>query len=193
MEIVFVSENENKITEAREILLPLGFQPIFCGVTCRETGLTFTENAVLKARAAVGSVKDVPIMADDSGICVDALNGMPGVLSSRWSQDGRNIDLLLWQMRDVPDVHRTAHFVCSIACVMPNTEVRTVSSVWHGRILHVPDGTGGFGYDPVFLPDGYSVSAAGLGSDLKNRISHRYKALRLMSSLLKRTYSSCHA
>ena len=144
-----------------------------------ETGATFEENALTKARdgfAATG----IPCVADDSGVSVDALNGMPGVLSARWAgghgDDAANLSLLLGQIQDVPDERRGAAFVSCCALVSSSGSV-VVRGEWPGTIAREPRGTGGFGYDPIFIPAGGSVSAAELTPEQKDAASHRGRAL----------------
>src|SRR5262249_51589395 len=126
-----------------------------------ETGATFEENAVAKARDAVAAT-GLPAVADDSGIAVDALNGMPGVLSARWGgkakDDAVNLRLLLEQMDDVPDERRGAAFVCAAALVLPDGTETIVRGEWRGTIVREPRGTNGFGYDPIFVPEGYELT-----------------------------------
>jgi XTP/dITP diphosphohydrolase len=148
---------------------------------------TFAGNALLKARAGVAS-SGLPTLADDSGLCVDALNGMPGVLSARWSgpppsskqgQDERNNELLLAQLTDVPDERRTAHFTCAVALVLPDGTVRVVEGRMDGRVVREARGSGGFGYDVLFEADDRpGATTAELDSADKDEISHRGKALR---------------
>ncbi|PRY51234.1 XTP/dITP diphosphohydrolase [Geodermatophilus tzadiensis] len=144
-----------------------------------ETGATFAENALLKAREAV-RYTGLPAVADDSGITVDALNGMPGVLSARWSgrhgDDPANTALLLGQLADVPDERRGAAFVCAAALVTPDGSEHVVERQWRGRVVREPRGGNGFGYDPVFLPDGLDLTAAELAPQEKDARSHRGQA-----------------
>src|SRR5882672_3262754 len=130
-----------------------------------ETGLTFVDNALLKAREGVGHT-GLPTVADDSGIIVDALNGMPGVFSARWAgghgDDLANLNLLLAQISDVPDELRGAAFVCAAVLVLPDGREFTVERDAHGRLLRAPRGTGGFGYDTIFVPDGETRTSAEL-------------------------------
>jgi XTP/dITP diphosphohydrolase len=149
---------------------------------------TFEGNALLKARAGLEAT-GLPTVADDSGLCVDALNGMPGVLSARWSgppkDDDRNNRLLLDQLADVPDARRRAHFVCAVAfCAAPGEEL-VVRGEMHGRIVHEVRGEGGFGYDVVFEADDRpGVTTAELPVPEKDAISHRGKALRQLAPLV---------
>ncbi|MGY1693777.1 MULTISPECIES: RdgB/HAM1 family non-canonical purine NTP pyrophosphatase [unclassified Geodermatophilus] len=144
-----------------------------------ETGATFAENALLKAREAVHHT-GLPAVADDSGIAVDALNGMPGVLSARWSgrhgDDAANTALLLAQLADVPDERRGAAFVCAAALVTPDGAESVLERQWRGRVVREPRGTNGFGYDPVFRPDGLEVTSAELEPAEKDARSHRGQA-----------------
>jgi XTP/dITP diphosphohydrolase len=150
---------------------------------------TFEGNALLKARAGLQAT-GLPSLADDSGICVDALNGMPGVLSARWSgppkSDERNNELLLAQINDVPDERRTAHFHCAVAFCHPGGE-EFASGVMPGRVLRAPRGEGGFGYDPLFEADDRpGLSTAELSREDKDAISHRGWALRRIAPIVGR-------
>ena len=152
-----------------------------------ETGATFEENALAKARDAF-QASGVPAVADDSGIAVDALNGMPGVLSARWAgshgDDRANLRLLLAQLGDVPDDRRGAAFVSACALVSETGET-VVRGEWTGTVAREPRGEGGFGYDPVFLPDGDGRSAAELSAAEKDAASHRGRALALLLPALR--------
>jgi XTP/dITP diphosphohydrolase len=154
-----------------------------------ETGLTFGENALIKARAGV-SRTGLPTVADDSGLAVDALNGMPGVFSARWSgrhgDDQANLDLVLGQIGDVPDQHRGGAFVCAAALVLPNGREHLVEGRQPGKILRARRGEGGFGYDPIFLGDGQTRTNAELSPSEKDAISHRGKAFRELSKVIAR-------
>jgi XTP/dITP diphosphohydrolase len=148
-----------------------------------ETAATFEGNALAKARDAVAAT-GLPAIADDSGIAVDALNGMPGVLSARWAglarDDAANLRLLLEQLADVPDERRGGAFVCAAALVTPGGEETVVRGEWPGTIVRAPRGANGFGYDPIFVPEGHDVTSAELPSPEKDRLSHRGRALRLL-------------
>lgn len=186
MRVVLASRNAKKLAELRRILAPqipdievLGLDDVETFDEPAETEPTFESNALIKARACL-EFTGLPSLADDSGLCVDALNGMPGVLSARWSGDGdqANNDLLLSQIGDVPDARRNAQFRCAVAlCVPGGTEIIEHGEMT-GRILREPQGNGGFGYDPLFAADGYDVSTAELTPEEKDLISHRGKALR---------------
>lgn len=152
-----------------------------------ETGATFEENALAKARDAYVAT-GIPAVADDSGLAVDALNGMPGVLSARWSgahgNDAANLELLLGQLRDVPDERRGAAFVSACALVSDAQET-VVRGEWAGAIARAPRGAGGFGYDPIFVPAGSELSAAELTPAQKDAASHRGRALALLVPALR--------
>ena len=152
-----------------------------------ETGLTFGENALIKAREGAKRT-GLPTVADDSGLAVDALNGMPGVFSARWSgkhgDDQANLDLVLAQISDVPDEHRGGAFVCAAALVLPNGREHLVEGKQRGTILRTRRGEGGFGYDPIFLGDGQTRTNAELSPAEKDAISHRGKAFRAMAKIV---------
>ncbi|SJM57195.1 RdgB/HAM1 family non-canonical purine NTP pyrophosphatase [Gulosibacter sp. 10] len=180
--VVLASKNEHKLVELRRILEPAlpGIRlEGYDGPAPAETGLSFAENALIKARAAARAT-GLPAIADDSGISVEALGGMPGIFSARWSGPGRsdaeNVDLLLWQLGDVPDYARAARFVAAAALVVPGRFEDAVTGEWHGTILRERRGEGGFGYDPIFLPDGSDRSAAELAPAEKDATSHRRRA-----------------
>lgn len=184
--IVLATRNAHKVGELRAILGELGVAVDLVGVDeypdvpdVAETELTFAGNALLKA-VAVAEATGLPAIADDSGICVDALNGMPGIFSARWAgthgDDKANLDLLLAQVSDVPDGHRGAQFVCAAALAEPGGRRVVEEGRIAGVLLRERRGEGGFGYDPVFLPDGFTVSTAQLSAVEKNRISHRRRA-----------------
>lgn len=158
-----------------------------------EVGLTFGENALIKARAGVERT-GLPTVADDSGLAVDALNGMPGVFSARWSgvhgDDSTNLDLVLAQIADVPEEHRGAAFVCAAALVLPNGREHLVEARQTGRLLRQRRGEGGFGYDPIFLGEGQDRTNAELTADEKDAISHRGKALRELSKVIAKELRS---
>lgn len=153
-----------------------------------ETGATFEENAHAKALDAVKAT-GLPTVADDSGLEVYALNGMPGVLSARWAgshgDDSANLNLVLNQLGDVPDERRGGAFVCALALVVPGKDDVVVRGVWPGRIIREARGTNGFGYDPIFVPEGGTRTSAELEPAEKDRISHRSRALELMLPHLK--------
>ena len=154
-----------------------------------ETGATFEENALLKARAIAGHV-GLPAVADDSGLCVDALSGMPGVLSARWAgghgADWANLELVLAQVADVPDSRLGARFVCAAALAVPGPGARewVVTGQVEGRLVRAPRGSGGFGYDPIFLPDGFDQTTAEMTAEAKDAISHRGRAFRALTPFI---------
>ena len=152
-----------------------------------ETGATFEENALLKARA-IAEFTGLPAVADDSGLCVDALNGMPGVLSARWSgrhgDDDANLRLVLAQVSDVPDDRRGAQFECAAALVMPSGKEYVSEGSVEGRLIREPRGSNGFGYDPIFVPDGYRLTTAEMDPAAKDAISHRGRALRGLAPVI---------
>jgi XTP/dITP diphosphohydrolase len=185
---VLATRNRKKLTELRRITeasVPgvevLGLDDVDPYDEPAETEPTFAGNALIKARAAVVAT-GLPALADDSGLCVDALNGMPGVLSARWSgrakDDEANNPLLLAQVADVPDSRRGASFFCAMALVLPDRTETVETGELRGRLLRAPQGEGGFGYDPLFVADGRDVSNAELAPADKDAISHRGRALR---------------
>jgi XTP/dITP diphosphohydrolase len=193
-QVLLATRNAGKLEELRRILAPvadrievLGLGDVADYPEPVETESTFEGNALLKARAAVAAT-GLPALADDSGICVDALNGMPGVLSARWSgnpkDDEGNNRLLLAQLSDVPAARRGAEFRCAMAFCQPAGTEHVEVGVMRGRVLREPRGAGGFGYDPLFAADGFDVSTAELSPDDKDAISHRGKALRAIAPLV---------
>jgi XTP/dITP diphosphohydrolase len=149
----------------------------------KETGVTFAENALLKAHS-LAQVTGLPAVADDSGLCVDVLGGAPGIFSARWSgrhgDDRANLDLLLAQLADVDAPHRTAHFACAAALALPDGTERVVEGILEGTLRHAPVGDGGFGYDPILQPLGETRTCAQLTPEEKNAISHRGRAFRVL-------------
>ena len=191
------SRNRKKLAELRRVLDAAGVSLTLLSLDdvaafdeAPETGATFEDNALAKARDAF-TATGLPSVADDSGLEVDALNGMPGVLSARWSgvhgDDAANTALLLSQVRDVPDARRGAAFVSACALVHgPGDQDSTVvRGVWPGRIARGPRGDGGFGYDPVFLPEGSTRTAAQLSAAEKDAASHRGRALAALLPALR--------
>ena len=158
-----------------------------------ETGLTFAENALLKAREGVKHT-GLPTVADDSGLAVDAMAGMPGVFSARWAgrhgDDEANLRLLLGQLADVDDAHRSAAFVCAAALVLPDGAEHVVQHRQDGTLVREPRGSGGFGYDPIFVGEGQSRTNAELTPQEKDAISHRGKAFRTLAALVARDLPS---
>lgn len=194
MRIVLATNNAGKLREFRELLGPLGFEvePLaqFTRESAKETGLTFIENAILKARHA-SQAANLPAIADDSGIEVDALRGEPGIYSARYAgedaSDQANLEKLLREMADVPPARRTARYQCALAFMRWPTDPSPLicQAGWEGRVISTPRGTGGFGYDPIFELPELGMTAAELNADEKNRISHRGKALRELVARLR--------
>jgi XTP/dITP diphosphohydrolase len=194
--VLLASRNAKKLGELQRILAPalpdievVGLDDVPAYDEVQETGATFAANALIKAREGFAHT-GLPTVADDSGLTVDALNGMPGVLSARWSgghgDDEANLRLLLAQLSDTPDERLGAAFRCSVAYVDGVAEY-VVDGQMDGRLIREPRGTNGFGYDPIFVPDGLEVTSAELDSARKDEISHRGKALRaLVPYLLER-------
>jgi XTP/dITP diphosphohydrolase len=186
--VVLASRNAKKLAELRRVLAPLvpdievlGLDDVAPFDEPAETEPTFEGNALIKAHACFAAT-ELPSLADDSGICVDALNGMPGALSARWSGAGdvANNALLLNQLADVPDERRGAAFVAAVAFVWSGGEIVETGRM-PGRILRAERGEGGFGYDPLFAADGNNVSNAELNPEQKDAISHRGQALRALA------------
>ena len=192
--IVLASSNPGKLREFNALFADSGCEVVTqasLGIDdVEETGLTFVENALLKARHAA-QVSGLPALADDSGLCVEALNGAPGLYSARYAGghgDGAANNAKLLQTLDgmPPDQHR-AFFMCALVLLRHAADPTPliVEGRWHGRVLEAPRGPGGFGYDPLFLPDGQTQSAAELDPSLKNRLSHRGQAMAKLQSRLK--------
>lgn len=202
--LVLATANSAKLAELARILAATGMQVELASLAdfpdapeVRETGATFAENALLKARATAQFTR-LPTVADDSGLCVDALNGMPGVLSARWSgrhgDDEANLRLVLAQLADVPAERRGARFSCAAALVLPDGREHVAEDDVVGSLTRQPRGENGFGYDPIFLPAAAELAAAGLAErgmttaqmppDDKDKISHRGKALRSLAPVI---------
>ncbi len=188
--VVLATANPGKVVELHRILAPYGLE--LRGIDGAyepgpETGATFEDNALAKAREAVRHT-GLPAVADDSGLAVDALNGMPGVLSARWAgrhgDDLANLELLLGQVRDVPDERRGAAFVCAAAYALPDGREGVVRGELRGALTRAPRGDGGFGYDPLLVPDGGSRTTAELAPADKDAISHRGQAFRALAPVL---------
>ena len=193
--VVLATRNAGKVAELRRILADVpGLDVELVGVDeipgvpeVEETGETFADNALLKARE-VCTATGLVAVADDSGLCVDALGGAPGVRSARWagepSDDQRNLELVLAQVADVRDNLLQANFTCAAAVVTPAGVEHVVEGQVHGRLVRVPRGEGGFGYDPIFVPDGETRTSAELPPAEKDTISHRGKAFRALAAAL---------
>jgi XTP/dITP diphosphohydrolase len=199
--VVLATRNGHKVRELQTILadliaeldleiVGLGEFPDLADVI--ETGVTFAENAKLKAVAAAEAT-GLPALADDSGLAVDVLGGAPGVFSGRWAgthgQDRANLELLLGQLYDVPDEHRAAAFVCAAVLALPDGTVVVREGRMPGRLARVPRGEHGFGYDPILVVDGDSRTSAELTFEEKNAISHRGKAFRALSADLREIFA----
>ena len=195
--IVLASNNKGKVREINQILTELDIsvlpQSEFNVDEAEETGLTFVENAILKARNAAEQ-SGLPAIADDSGIEVDALNGEPGIYSARYAgvgaSDEDNLQKLLGALQDVPDEKRTARFQCLMVYMRHANDPTPLicQGVWEGIITHEPQGENGFGYDPVFYVPDHNCTSAQLSAEVKNALSHRGQALRLLVEQLGRTH-----
>lgn len=186
--VLLATRNQGKVAELSRILAPFGL--VLEGASYDpgpETGASFAQNALAKAREGV-AVSGLPSVADDSGLTVDALNGMPGILSARWAgahgDDLANLQLVLDQLADVPVARRGAAFVCAAAYALPDGRAEVALGELRGALLFSPRGTNGFGYDPIFVPVGFSVTSAELSPEDKDAISHRGQAFRALAPLL---------
>jgi XTP/dITP diphosphohydrolase len=195
VKVVLATRNRAKLEELRRILTPLlpvevlGLDDVPAYDEVPESGATFEENALIKAREAARRT-GLPAVADDSGLAVDALNGMPGVLSARWAgsaaSDEANLRLVLEQVGDVPDDRRGAAFVCAAVLVTPAGAEEVVRGEMAGTLLRAPRGTNGFGYDPVFVPTGHTRTTAEMSPAEKDAISHRGQAFRALAPRIAR-------
>jgi len=190
--LVLASGNAGKIREIQALLpdYPIFAQSAFDIIEAEETGLSFVENAIIKARNAAHHC-GLPAIADDSGLVVDALQGQPGVLSARYAgpgvNDQDNLQKVLQALEGVPDAERTARFVCVMVFMQHAEDPLPViaQGVWEGRILHQPNGENGFGYDPIFWVPERDCAAAELSAEVKNALSHRGKALNMLTALMQ--------
>lgn len=192
--IVLASNNAGKVREFNQLLTGTDFEVLpqseFGVIEAEETGLSFVENAILKARNAAAHT-GLPAIADDSGLEVDALDGAPGIYSARYAGSGasdlQNLEKLLADIKDVPDAQRTARFQCLMVYMRhakdPTPQI--FQGTWEGRILHAPQGDNGFGYDPVFFVPTHNCSSAELEPDVKNSLSHRGQALKQLIEALR--------
>ena len=195
MKFIIATNNKKKLLELERILKPLGIDAITAreaGVELddvEETGTTFAENALIKSDAAFKKT-GLPSVADDSGLCVDALDGRPGIYSARYAGDNatdeEKISKLLTELEDVEDEKRTAHFACAICCILPDGSKIEVEGRCHGKIAFEPCGDGGFGYDPVFMYG--DKSYAQLSAEEKDAVSHRGQALRKLKAELEKYF-----
>lgn len=199
--LLLATRNQGKIVEFRRILDALAPGQIeLVGLDqfpdlhdVDETGSTFEENALLKARE-MSEATGLPAIADDSGLCVDALNGDPGIFSARWAgghgDDKANIEKVLGQLKDVPDEKRTAYFICVAALYLPNGQTQCEEGRFYGTILRSPVGVNGFGYDPIFQPEGLEISSAQMSAEEKDAMSHRGKSLRAIAPFVMKALNS---
>ena len=192
--VVLASRNRHKIIEMRRILMELGLDIDLAGTDefpqlpdVEETGTSFAANALLKARE-VCKFTGLPAIGDDSGLSVDALNGMPGIYSARWAgthgRDDDNLRLLIAQLDHVPANRRGAAFHCAVAVATPQGDERIVEGIVEGTLIGTPRGANGFGYDPIFVPTGYEITTAEMSDEDKDAISHRGRALRALAPVL---------
>ena len=195
VQLVLATRNAKKLAELDRLLAGAGLDVEILGSDAfgdlpeiEETGSTFAENSLIKARA-VSTHTGLIAIADDSGLCVDALDGQPGIYSARWAGEGAtdesNLDLVLEQIRDVEPAHRTAHFACAAALVLPSGEEYVVHGQVNGVLLTQRRGEGGFGYDPIFLPDGCDITTAEMTPEQKDAISHRGQAMRALVPVIQ--------
>jgi XTP/dITP diphosphohydrolase len=198
VKLLLATRNAGKLAELRRILVEelgpaagievVGLADVPEYPEAPETGATFAENALAKARDAVAAT-GLPAVADDSGLTVDALGGMPGVLSARWvgrhGDDQGNLELVLGQLADVPDERRGAAFVCAAALVTPDGTETVARGEWRGRVIREPRGTNGFGYDPIFVPGAEERTSAELSAAEKDAASHRGRAFRALLPALR--------
>lgn len=199
-QVVLATKNRHKLDELHRILMGAGLDVELLGIDAfpdlpdiPETESSFAGNALLKARE-IARIIGLPAIADDSGLCVDALNGMPGIFSARWAgrhgDDAANLALLLGQLSDVPDRRRTAAFHCAAAIALPDGTERVVEGTVEGVIIREPRGTNGFGYDPIFIPLGHKVTTAEMASEEKDAISHRGRALEALAPVVRELLES---
>ena len=187
--IIFATHNEHKLIEVRAILEPLGYKVLSAGdlnlPDVEETGETFKDNALLKAYEGYKHTS-LPVLAEDTGLCIRALNGEPGVYTKRYAEQHggfpKVFDVLAERMKDNPD--KSAYFNCTMALVIDETQAEVFEGIFEGDILPAPRGEKGFGYDPVFVPKGYDKTVAELSEDEKNTISHRALALKKVAEFL---------
>lgn len=195
VQLVLATRNAKKLAELDRLLVGAGLDVEILGSDAfgdlpeiEETGSTFAENSLIKARA-VSTHTGLIAIADDSGLCVDALDGQPGIYSARWAGQGAtdesNLALVLEQIRDIEPARRTAHFACAAALVLPSGEEYVVQGQVNGVLLTQRRGVGGFGYDPIFLPDGCDITTAEMTSEQKDAISHRGQAMRALVPVIQ--------
>jgi XTP/dITP diphosphohydrolase len=188
--IIFATHNEHKLVEVRAILEPLGYKVLSAGdlnlPDVEETGKTFKDNALLKAYEGYKHTS-LPVLAEDTGLCIRALDGEPGIYTKRYAEQHggfpKVFDVLAERMKDNPD--KSAYFNCTMALVVDETRAEVFEGIFEGDILSAPRGAKGFGYDPVFVPKGYDKTVAELSEEEKNTISHRALALKKVAEFLE--------
>lgn len=190
--IILASHNRGKIAEISQILKPFGFEVLSAAdmelPEVEETGATFAENALLKA-SAVAARLQIPCLADDSGLCVKALGGRPGVLSARYAPDrdfNKGMEKLLAEIAASGSSDRSAYFACVLVLAFPDGRYHSFEGRVNGQIATAPSGSKGFGYDPVFIPEGFDRTFGELNAEIKNSVSHRARALQKFTEYLKR-------
>ena len=200
--VVLATGNPGKLAELQALLAPMAMEVVpqsqFTRVAAEETGLSFVENAILKARHAARAA-GLPAIADDSGVEVDALHGTPGIYSARFAgagaSDQQNLDKLLHELRDIPAERRTARYRCALAYLRWDLDPSPLicQASWEGIIIDSPRGKGGFGYDPVFLLPSLNLTAAELPAERKNQLSHRGQALRALVENLRALHDAARS
>ncbi|NBJ68697.1 MULTISPECIES: XTP/dITP diphosphatase [Clostridia] len=192
--IIIATKNKGKAKEFKALFAAYGLEAISLNELdnipdIEETGTTFKENAALKAEQ-IASLLSLPVIADDSGLMIDALDGRPGVYSARYAgehkSDEANINKVLAELQSVPEEERTARFICVLAVAIPNSVTTYYTGYCHGKIAKAAVGNYGFGYDPIFIPDGYEQTMAQLTAGEKNVISHRWNAIKQLETNLKK-------
>ena len=195
--IIFATGNKDKMKEIRQILADLGMEIISMkeagvDIDIVEDGMSFEENAEIKARSVSRVLTDDIVLADDSGLEIDYLDKAPGIYSARFAGEDTSYDIknriFLDRLEGVPDEERTARFVCAVAAVFPDGTSETVRETIEGRIAHEPAGENGFGYDPIFYVPEYECTTAEMSEEQKNELSHRGKALRSMKRILEEKF-----
>lgn len=199
MKIILATGNKDKVNEIQQIVADFGWEVVSmkdAGVSCEivEDGQTFKENATIKAQTVYDAYgqNDAIVMADDSGLIIDALNGEPGIYSARYMGEDTPYSIknqnFIDRMKDVPDGRRDARFVCSIAAILPDGTVLNCEETFEGEIAHEIIGEHGFGFDPIFYVPEYKMTSAQMTEDMKNSMSHRGKAVRKMKQILQEYY-----
>ncbi|CDQ39406.1 MULTISPECIES: XTP/dITP diphosphatase [Virgibacillus] len=196
-QIIIATKNKGKATEFKEFFNAYDMAAVSLNEReelpdVEETGETFEQNAALKAET-IANILSQPVLADDSGLIIDALDGRPGVYSARYAgedkNDQANINKVLTELEGVPQKDRTARFICVLAVARPNTETQFYQGICNGHISIAPSGKNGFGYDPIFIPDGYQETMAELSPKVKNQISHRKNAILQLEETIRKNRS----